>query len=112
MKRSIYVRLPIMAAMVLALAGCVSAGNYDLTTPEGVAQYNADLAYEEQMSERLSQQSNQFLQQQLQNSQNQMNQMNQWQVPSSAPITPSGSNTAFVYCRDVTGSIIYCKQIR
>lgn len=68
------------------------------------AQYQRDLA----VSQQILQQSGQFLNQQTRALQDQNS---QWVAPQVAPVgQPSG--TAVVYCRDLTGSVVACRQIR
>lgn len=95
--------LAVLSALALgstALGGCAT---YDLSTPEGVARYQADLAASQQMM----QQSGQFLNQQTQVLQHQAAQTPAPQVGAYG----QQSGTAVVYCHDLTGNIITCKQV-
>lgn len=89
---------PIMVglAMLTTLSACAT---YDLSTAEGQAAYQRDLAYAQQIRARTDQDSGPIF---------------VAPPPVVAPqIGPYGqpNNTAVVYCRDVTGNLITCKQI-
>jgi len=83
---------------LVSLGGCVS---YDLSTPEGVAQYERDMAIYQQMGARAQAQSQALIGAVIANN------------PAPQPIgsyqQPNG--TAIVYCRDLSGNVIACKQL-
>ena len=89
--------LSIAAVLSLMLAGCAT---YDMSTPEGVALYERDVAIAQQMSANRRQQQ-------------------QWPnyLPAPLPMPQVGSygqpnNTAVVYCNDVSASVTTCRQVR
>lgn len=84
----------------LALAACASG--YDLSTPEGRALYQRDLA----ASQQALQQSTQFLNQQTQA----LQQAGAYQPPQVGTYGHQPS-TAIVYCRSLTGELVACKQV-
>ena len=94
-------RLPIAILALLSLSACASA--YDLSTPEGVARYQRDLAISQQS---LSQG------QQLLGQQTQALQAQAAQTPNPQVLNPAQPNaTSTYYCRDLTGTIVTCRQI-
>lgn len=86
-----------------ALAGCSTTGGYDLSTPEGRFAYERDLA----ASEATLQQSQQFL-----NNQTAIL-AGAGQIQSMPQVVPydQPNGTTVVYCHDLTGTIIACKQV-
>ena len=92
-----------LLAALLTLGACSTTG-YDLSTPEGQALYQRDLA----VTQQGLQQSSIFLGQAVGGLQQQAA-----QAPASTQVAPYGQqpSTAIVYCRDLTGSLIACKQV-
>lgn len=90
-------------SILLALVNMTTLGacaTYDMSTPEGVAAYQRDLDYVQAANARRAQEPGPI-----------------FVAPPPAGVSPIGpygqpNNTAVVYCRDVTGNLIACKQIR
>lgn len=90
-------------SILLALVSMTTLGacaTYDMSTPEGVAAYQRDMDYVQAANARRAQEPGPIF---------------VAPPPVAVPRTgPYGqpNNTAVVYCRDITGNLIACKQIR
>jgi hypothetical protein len=108
MNRTVFVRSASIALLVAALGGCASEIDTASWTPE---QFNAYQAAKAQHNHEVSQQ---ILQRSTQWSQQFMAQTAPaapYQAPEIAPIGQP-DDTSIVYCRDLTGNTVACRQIR
>lgn len=88
--------LSAIAVAAALLSGCAT---YDLSTPEGVALYQRDLAISEGMVL------------QAQNSQPVFTAPAPMQIPQTTPYGQP-SSTAIVYCNEVSTTVTTCRQVR
>ena len=96
-----------LCASLLSLGACTTP-DMSSWTPEQVANYQAREAQAYQQIITRGQQSQAQMAQQTQVLQQQAA-----QAPASTQVAPYGQqpSTAIVYCRDLTGSLIACKQV-